>query len=653
MAQEMIKIRNKKTGEIKIVPRDQYIVEPELRNGFAGIADDIMKSARTAPDALLDTITGLAKSAKGAGKYALTTNPVSTFANLGVGGVEGGAALISSPQMMMRYIAEKFPELAKDNGTLASHYLKNAKQHTDYENLMRFEQEHGLAPQSEDERGVRDIGGLIFGGKGLTKIPSRTGRIAALSAQQAGAGGDPLHAAMLGMIGEMVGSRIKGKVQNDANAPAQPSAQPFTPPSAVTSASFNQPIIPGMNVTLGGFGVIPEAVKAIPDALEKTKEGAKNLSKNAKEIAYKGTAKGVEALGKGASYIPVAGQYLHPASEILSSYLNYKSISPETYAIRKVLGGLRPEDLPMIEEMMKAKRGLPLSFLTPGEASQSPKQAAREANLGRTEKGSQLLLDRAKARTGTQAESIYQLEDQIYDPDKLEPKKQAAYNATLDQTLPPEFLSKWNNDLVVQDAIKLLNSKGTYKKAVKDVPVNSFRYWNYVKRAIADMEKGDAKNLQKFSSDEATKTRNQMVEEMDFIEPEYANARKIAEREFIKDEITNALDKKEYTINNLKELFKSKKRYNKLVDRLSPYPEALETLQNLKKLSGNLLELDDSIRKAYVQERTGMAKDRNQLDALKRALDQRYGEEYDVKAVDLMTSDWLPILRKELAKKGK
>ena len=147
--------------------------------GFAGIGEDIERSVAGFPAALGHLLSSIPGGVSRAGRYATSENPLETLGNIGAGGTESLAALLSSPQLLTRYLTEKFPGLAKrldeTSGGLGGDY----KDPTFYETLMKFEKEHGLLPKSEEEGSVRSLGSLLFGGKGLSKIKSAPGRVTA------------------------------------------------------------------------------------------------------------------------------------------------------------------------------------------------------------------------------------------------------------------------------------------------------------------------------------------------------------------------------------------------------------------------------------------------------------------------------------------
>lgn len=606
MAQDMITLRNKKTGQVIQVPRSQYVASSgnsDDQQGLSGIGSDVASSLATAPDALLNMVSSIPGGAKNVYNYAKSNNPLETLGNAGAGIVESGAQLLSAPQVMARYLSKKFPKVGEFLARGNAPDSQGINDPTIYESLMNFEKEHGLAARSPEEESVRSLGGLVGGGKVLSKIASPAARVGTLAAQQTGAGGDPLHAAILGMLGEGAAKIPYGK------APA---------------AAMNT------------VKAIPDAVKAIP------------------EMAGKTAASVLETTADYGSKIPMGAEVLQPTMGALASYLKHISVPPEEMAQRKLFGDLTSEDLPKIKDRMAAAQRLGLSFLTPGEALLSPFQTAKEANIGRTNAGAKLLYEKGKQRVGTEGTAINNLLDTIYNPDELGQQKTDAYQQTMGQKLPDTFIEKWKQNPIVDWAVNQMQTKPTYKSALQGIDPTSFEYWNIVKRVIGDLEKGEAKGMQGFSSNAATKVRNNMVNDMDAIQPQYENARNIAEREFTRKDLENVFDKKTMTLNNFWSFLKSDKAFNKVMQKLEPFPDAKQKLTDIRSLSNEIIPFDESIRSSYKLEKTGMNKDRNKLDALKRDLDNRFGQEHDVAAVNLMTDpQWISKLSEYLKAKGK
>lgn len=593
----MITIRNKNTGEVKTVPRSQYVDEP----GLTGIGEDVSASLESAPDAFIEMIKSIPGGIKNVAKYASSTNPVSTAANLAGGAVESGAALLSSPQILMRYLAQKFPEFGKkmeENGK--SFGGGSYKDPTFYEALQKFENEHGLAAQSPEEASVRNLGGLVAGGGVLKKLPSMLTRAGAVTGETAGRGGDPVHAAILGVAGDLV-----------ARAPWKKTAE-----------------IPG----------------AIVDTVH-----------NLPEKAGTAAASGIDTVAGLTKMAHVPG--VPSVLETLSDYIKYKAVPPEKLAQKKLFGDLTQEDVPMIQERMEAAKRLGLGYLTPAEASLSPFEAAKQGTVGRTSAGSKLLFQKGTQRTRDEGTAINTLLDTIYSEKDLEPKMKEAYKDTMSASVPQEFIDEYRNDPVIEEAINQLHNDPIYRKSLgikkagkgeEIEPLDTFEYWDHIKRILGDMEESNAaaSGRKPFKKSVIANTRRQMVSDMDAIKPEYQVARGIAERQFTRNKLEDVFDKKSMTLNNFKAILGSEKKFNEVMDKLKAFPEAQQQLKDMKLLFGdklgNLIPNDMSIRSAAALKRISMSEPRNKLDAMKRALDEKYGKEHDVATINLMTDpEWV------------
>lgn len=606
---DTITIRNKKTGEEITVPRSQYI-EEKPSSGVDAVMQDLKQSWDSAPRALGEMALSIPGGINNVGRYATHNNPVSTFANLGAGGVESGAALLSSPQKLMRYIAEKFPnaEKAMERGKFQN---KGVNDPTLFESLMDFENQHGLAARSPEEASVRNAGGLMFGGKALSMLPNMFARAGTLGAEQAGRGGDPLHAAILGFLGESAG-RIpvrRTKELPRAMMDMMQAVQEKAKQKPELTANMGQAIGDPLSVAFQGF----------PSFVGKT------------------ASKGLESLAESGSKLHIP---MLPEKLLGKAYeLKYKSSSPEKLAQEKLFGDFTHEDLPQIRERLAAAKRLGLGYLTPAEAALSPYEAAKQGTIGRTSSGSKLLFKKGKERLSSEEKSINSLLDTIYDAKELDPQKHAAYEETMQASVPDEFVSHWITDPVVKEAIQKLKDTPAYRKRLGSSPDTSFMYWNMVKRVLGDKStklRGSNK-LQNTEADIIDETRRDMTSQMDEIEPTYPIARGIAEREFTREDIENFFDKRKMTGNNFYNLIKSKKKFDELMHKLEAFPEAQQKLNDMLLLFEDLIPSVHSLRAATALKRTSMSEPRNKLDAERLALDEKYGREHDVAAVKLMT----------------
>lgn len=602
---DMITIRNKKTGEVKTIPRSQFVIEKPTK-GFSGIESDISESLESVPEALVNLVKETPGAVSRVGHYATTRNPVSTLANLGAGGVESATALLSSPQVLARYLSDKFPSVEKimqRAKTPGVSFKPNDR--TLYESLMNFEKEHGLSAQDEEEQTVRSAGGLLFGGGALSKFPNASSRIATVSGEQAGRGGDPLHAALLGLLGE-------------------------------------------------GSSKIPyRRAKNIPEAVS-------NVVKATPEFANKMTAKGLEALAETAHKSHIPGV---PEKLLEKSYeMKYKGVDPQKMAEERLFKNLKLKDLPKIEERAEAGKLLDLDYLTLAELTRSPFEAAKQANIGKTSAGLEALYEKGEGRMQSEGRSIEKLLDTIYNEDKLKPEMKQAYQETMSARVPQEFIDRYSSRPVVQDAIKKLEKNSSYRQLIEDeigqplseIQPDTFGYWNLVKRVLNDMEEKAKDKKGRATTDSTVKgdTRRAMIKEMDKIEPKYEVARNIAERRFTRRKLEDVFDKRDMTGNDFHTFLKSKKNFNDTMHKLKAFPEAQEQLKAMKTLFGHLIPESMPIRHAAALEKLSMTKARNELDAAKKELDEKYGQEHDLAQVNLMTHPDLPrLIREHLMKK--
>jgi len=702
--EEMIQLRNKKTGAVVTVPRSQFN-KPTL--GASGIGEDVKNSLLTVPQAGAEMIGSIPGGAKNVAQYATTNNPVSTLGNLGAGGVESLVGTLSAPQILARYLKKKFPSDEKPN-TLASMMGMSPDDPTPYEALQAFENKYGMAPQSEQERSVRNLGGLMFGGKALTGLPNMVSRALAMGATAAGSGGDPVHAAVLAAIGEKVLSGSAKGVNRAASMnkpPVDIYAKPMTPPDDGGTGSPPPPDDGGGTGTLppddggtgtltppdnGGAGTLPPddgaggsggsggkpptltanigaALNGSPymQALTNLPQAAMNISAaiprpaKIKEKLLTRTSSGLEAVADAITKrMDVPG--IQPLLGGAAAYLKHIAVPPDEMAKRTLFSDIDSEDIPQMIARDEAGKRLGLTYLAPSELTDSPFESAKQGNIGRTTAGSKLLYKVGRQREGSEESAINKLLGLIH-TSALDPAKKAAYDDTMAQELPQGFIDTQSQRPVIQKALKSIKSNTAYRQMLQEeygvdidkVPANSFMLWDMVKRVLGDMEFKSAKD----KPTEATvfgNTRRTMVREMDAVAPNYQAARSISERKFTRDKLEKVFDKKDKTFNNFDGYLKSDKNYNDTVQKLQAFPEALQQLKDIKLFSGKMVPNNPSTRAAAALQRTGMSDARNPLDAKKRALDEKYGQEHDVAAVKLMTNpDFMKIFADHLLKGGK
>jgi len=684
---DMISIRNKKTGETIQVPRSQFKqVAPREQKGFKGITNDISDSLGSAPAALGDMLKSIPDGIKKAGSYALSNNPVSTFANLGAGAVESGAGLLSSPQMLMRYLSEKFPKSIKND----------FKDPTFYEGIMDFEKNHGMSAR-DGEESVRNVGGLLGGGKVLSKLPNMLSRTGAIAAEQGGKGGDPLHAAILAMAGDLL-AKSASKGINSAAGMNKPQAKPMLPPDessgdgglnqnpqsmqadtqiipqmqeAADKSTAQQPVetpqvqavgTPQLQANMLGMPTTPGYMNTISNIPAAATNLGKTLAKatmKIPEIAGKTTA---SILEKAADMSPKMTQSItQPTFGALASYLKHLSVPPEEMATRKIFGDLKEAQVPIMQERMGAAKRLGLSYLSPAEAALSTFEAEKQGGIGKTSAGSQELYKQGGIRAQDEINASSRFLDEIYNDKELSQEMKNRYEETMNGRVSHEFIQKHSQLPVIASAMNKINTDASYRQIIErelGVPLDkvnpkTFRYWDIMKRVLYDMEDAKTSKIGKptTQSTEIGNTRKNIVREMDAIKPDdYPVARSISERQHTRNNLENYFDKRPMTLNNWHKYLSSSKNYNNLSEKIKALPDAKQTLADIHLLGGDIIPNEMTIREATKLKRMGMSTPRNKLDALKQELDEKYGKEHDVASVKLMTNpDWLQMFTEQLS----
>lgn len=356
-------------------------------------------------------------------------------------------------------------------------------------------------------------------------------------------------------------------------------------------------------------------------------------------------ARGAIALTTGLGGYELAKDSGHPMAEIpasmLGAYLGHKGINPKRYAERHLLGDVKIT--PEVQERLDAAKRLELDHFTPAEATNSPFEAAKQGQIGRTKAGSKVLYDAGEARAQSEEKSINKLLDTVYDEKQLDPAKKAAYEKAMSATVPDDFVKSFKNDPLIQDAIKELETDSVYKKGLDGVPKNSFEYWDHVKRILGDLEQSTTRgaNPKKYRGSVIGDARREMVQKMDDIMPEYKDARGIAERQFTRQKLEKVFDQKEMTGNNFYNFLKSDKRFNETMSKLKAFPEAQQTLKDMRLIFGDLISNDPSIRTAAAMKKTSMWNPRELVSGIENLLNEKLGSKHDAEAVKLMTSkDW-------------
>ena len=177
--------QNKANSNKPLDDEDIYAEEPaNLKKpnlGLSGIGNDIIESTLSAPAAGIEALSNLPGHVMSGATYVKKEPWSHTLGQLSIGGAEGLAGLLSSPQVGARYLSEKF-------GNPEGSVYKNLHQTpTPYELMQDYEKEFGVDASKEGEAEIRGLGQLAL----ARKAPYKT-----VAATVAGEGGDPIHASI-------------------------------------------------------------------------------------------------------------------------------------------------------------------------------------------------------------------------------------------------------------------------------------------------------------------------------------------------------------------------------------------------------------------------------------------------------------------------
>lgn len=360
------------------------------------------------------------------------------------------------------------------------------------------------------------------------------------------------------------------------------------------------------------------------------------------------------AAEQGGQSIGLPSGVSYPAA-LLMGYLAQKGVRPSTAAQRSVFGDVAKENLPKAKERLAGARRLGLEYITPAEAFKSPTLAKAQGSIGRTEQGSQLAIEKGEKRTASEQSSINNLLDTIYEPKKHYKEKTRGYAELENRFMPDSFVAKSSQDPIISHAISKIETDPVYKKAFKDVPTNSMVYWDQVKKIMDDMQSKalEGRRPQRFKASTIRHTKNNMINEMENTYPEYSKTLGLAQREIIRNQLSDTFDKKDMTGNNFYKALQSDKKFEKLIKDLKDVPEAQDKLIDMKMLFNDLIS-PPSVRTAAQAEKTSMTKARDSVQGVKDFIGNIFGQGHDKAAVELMTSpEWDKNVEKMLGTSNK
>lgn len=308
---------------------------------------------------------------------------------------------------------------------------------------------------------------------------------------------------------------------------------------------------------------------------------------------------------------------------------------PQEYAKRTLLGGINPEE---VMPRMEASRRLGLEFMTPGEAAGNPLITGLEGKTGITSEAAGMRYAGEKSRLGTEQQAIRNLYNDIYNPKELGKELSQKYQSLGNHVVPEQIMPIIKNDPLIQQAFKNVQKDVAYQKELSGIPENNFVYLDQVKRKLDAMHlramagKSPDRNRARIIGD----TRDNLINVMEKINPSYKEARNLAERKIVQEQLQKTMNKSQMRGSTFYNKFlKNPDTYENLLHKLRNAPEAQQKLQDMKTVFEDLMNVRTP-RGGRVLAESGLETGRKASDLVKSAFKKAFMKKHDKAMIELM-----------------
>lgn len=295
-------------------------------------------------------------------------------------------------------------------------------------------------------------------------------------------------------------------------------------------------------------------------------------------------------------------------------------------------------DLASAAPRLEAAKRLGLDYLTPAEATGSPFVGAMQGSVGKTGEGSKLMYEKSQGRLASERKAISDLKETIFKRDELDPQLKSLYEKSLQHKASPDFVDQVKESHIVKSAFDKVEKDPVYKDKLKDIPQNSFAYLDQVKRALNDMSDVALRSGEKDKARLIKEQTTMLTKNMDAMNPEYADARALAQRDITRKKLEKGLNDKDIRGTNFYNKFlKNDENFAKLKSSLHNVPEAQQKLDDMKLVFQDLIN-PQTARTGAALTKTGMTQGRNPIYAFKDEMNKLNGQRYDKSAIELITN---------------
>jgi hypothetical protein len=357
-------------------------------------------------------------------------------------------------------------------------------------------------------------------------------------------------------------------------------------------------------------------------------------------------------LGGGAAYL--GGKALNGENKytdllgvLAGGYLGMRGKNAQALAQHLLLKGIEPQE---VKATVDASKRLGLKYITPGEATGNRLQGPIEARVGTTEEGAKVLQKKEQERLQSESSAIKKFLNKIATK-KQQAESELYYKKSQTSSASPQFVQNLKDNSIIDQAFKNVKSNSSYKSELHGVPEENFKYLDYVKKALDDMRSSALRAGNRNEARLIKSQKDNMLKEMDKINPDYAKARQNAQRVIKKREMMEKIPNEQITGSAFyKKFLENDNTYNKLYSSLKHAPEAQKMLADMR-ISFKNLSNPMTFKTAKGMGERHTSDIRNPIDALKDFVHKAMGKKYDTEAVNLMTNpDWINQLGRNTSK---
>lgn len=265
------------------------------------------------------------------------------------------------------------------------------------------------------------------------------------------------------------------------------------------------------------------------------------------------------------------------------------------------------------KQLMKDAQELGLKYLTPAEATGTPFLGRIQGVVARTEEGGKKLYQEGKERIASEKKAWQDVLDTIYSPKESDALKKEFYDKAHVSKVPTKAIKEFVEDPIIAQAMDDISKNKAYQKKLKDVPTEDLKYWDYVKRAIYQREKGLPPGTEERAI--LAETRNGLVDKLDSLSEDYAKGRALAELSKTKKNLAKKLNDADIRGTNIQKVLRNDDKFNELMHSLRNMPQAQNKLKKMREVTRGLIN-PITPRTAVGYGTTGMYEGRNTATAL-------------------------------------